>query len=250
MFIMYIDESGDTAPLSQNGRSFLVLTGCIIDANNKNGIEKSLRDIKERYYQDPDIEFKSNFLRYANPDIVGGHSILKLHDRTKYNELEADVAQFMKNIPVTLISVVIRKAEFWAKYPAKNPYDAAYIFLLERFQMFLSERNELGICILDPREGQVEKHYIGEAIDKAHHTLRFDGSKSGVRCNNVIERVLFSTSDLNIGIQIADLYCYPVYHIFEYHKKGEDYWRYNDITLPKLHTKNGKLEGIGLKIFP
>ncbi|MBU0650002.1 DUF3800 domain-containing protein, partial [Patescibacteria group bacterium] len=31
MNLMYIDESGDTIPLSQNGKKFLVLTGCIID---------------------------------------------------------------------------------------------------------------------------------------------------------------------------------------------------------------------------
>lgn len=250
IYIMYIDESGDTIALSQNGKKFLVLTGCIIKADDKIAIEQELRDIKRHYYQNPDIEIKSNFLRYANPDIVGFSSPLKLHDREKYNQLEAEISALLKKIPVTLISVAISKQEFWDKYPAKNPYDSAYIFLLERYQMFLQQEKALGICILDPREGQVEKHYIGESIDKAHHTLRFGGSRLGVKCDNVIERVLFSTSDLNIGIQIADLYCYPVFHVLEYNKKGEEYWRYHDITRLKLHTKDGKLEGIGLKIFP
>lgn len=250
VYIMYIDESGDTAPLSQNGNKFLVLTGCIIKADEKRTIEFQLRDIKSRYYQNPDIEIKSNFLRYANPDIPNCSSPLKLHDREKYNQLEEEVATFLKSIPVTLISVVINKQEFWTRYPAKYPYDSAYIFLLERFQMFLQKEKAIGICILDPREGQVEKHYIGENIDKAHHTLRFDGSRLGVRCDNVIERVLFSTSDLNIGIQIADLYCYPIFHIFEYNKKAEEYWRYNEVTRLKLHNKDGKIEGVGLKIFP
>lgn len=250
LYIMYIDESGDTIPLSQNGKKFLVLTGCIIDAEKKRDVEKILREIKNKYYHNPDIEIKSNFLRYANPDIPNCNSPLKLHDRAKYDQLEAEVADFLKTIPTTLISVAIGKQKFWDKYPSKNPYDSAYIFLLERFQMFLQKEKALGICILDPREGQVEKHYIGESIDKAHHALRFDGSRLGVKCDNVIERVLFSTSDLNTGIQIADLYCYPIFHVLEYNKKPEEYWRYNDITKPKLNTKDGKLEGIGLKIFP
>lgn len=248
--IMYIDESGDTIPLSQNGKKFLVLTGCVVKANEKIAVEQELRSIKMKYYQNPDIEIKSNFLRYANPDIVDCDSPLKLHDREKYNQLEAEIAAFLKKIPVTLIAVAINKQEFWNRYPAKNPYDSAYIFLLERYQMFLQKEPALGICILDPREGQVEKHYIGESIDKAHHALRFGGGRLGVKCDNVIERVLFSTSDLNIGIQIADLYCYPIFHVLEYNKMGQEYWRYNDITRLKLHTKGGMLDGIGLEVFP
>lgn len=248
---MYIDESGDTAPISQNGRNFLVLTGCIFDSDDKREIENKLRKIKRDFYQNPDVEIKSNFLRYANPDLPAYTSPLKLHDRSKYDELEATVTAFLKDIPVTLISVVIDKRKFWTNYPSKNPYESAYVFLLERFQMFLEGKNNaLGICILDPREGQVEKHYIGEEIDQAHHELRFAGSKAGVCCDNIIERVLFSTSDLNIGIQIADLYCYPVFHIFEYNKKPEEYWRYNDITSGKLRNINGRVDGIGLKVFP
>lgn len=250
VYIMYIDESGDTIPLSRNGKKFLVLTGCIIKAEEKISVERELRDIKIRYYQNPDIEIKSNFLRYANPDILDCNSPLKLHDREKYNQLETDISAYLKNIPATLISVAIGKQEFWNKYPAKNPYDSAYIFLLERFQMFLQKEKALGICIIDPREGRVEKHYIGESIDKAHHVLRFDGSKLGVKCDNVIERVLFSTSDLNVGIQIADLFCYPIFHVLEYNKKAGEYWRYNDVTRPKLHTIEGRLDGIGLKVFP
>lgn len=250
VYIMYIDESGDTIPLSQSGKKFLVLTGCVINADDKIALEQELRAIKTKYYQNPDIEIKSNFLRYANPDITDCGSPLKLHDRKKYNQLEADVSAFLKKIPVTLISVAIGKQEFWDKYPAKNPYDSAYVFLVERYQMFLQKEKALGICILDPREGQVEKHYIGESIDKAHHALRFDGSRLGVKCDNVIERVLFSTSDLNVGIQIADLYCYPIFHVLEYNKKSDEYWRYNDVTRLKLHAKKGKIDGIGLKVFP
>jgi len=248
---MYIDESGDTATLSQNGKKFLVLTGCIVEADDKISIEKRLRTIKHRYYQDADVEIKSNFLRYANPDLPDYNSPLKLHARSKYDELEADIAEFLKTIPVTLIAVAIDKSHFWTKYPSKSPYESAYVFLLERFQFFLKNKNDsLGICILDPREGQVEKHYIGEEIDQAHHELRFAGSKAGVCCDNIIERVLFSTSDLNIGIQIADLYCYPIFHIFEYNKKSDEYWRYSDVTSIKFHNKNGKVDGIGLKVFP
>lgn len=243
VYIMYIDESGDTIPLSQNGKKFLVLTGCIIKAEDKTAIEQELRNIKSKYYQNPDIEIKSNFLRYANPDITACNSPLKLHDRKKYDQLEAEVSSFLKKIPVALISVAIDKPAFWNKYPSKNPYDSAYIFLLEHYQMFLEREKALGICILDPREGQVEKHYIGESIDKAHHSLRFDNDRLGIKCTNVIERVLFSTSDLNIGIQIADLYCYPIFHVLEYNKKGSDYWRYNDIT-------KGKIDNIGIKNFP
>lgn len=249
MYLLYIDESGDTIPLSQSGKNFLVLTGCVVHEKDIHQIENSLRQIKEKYYQNPDIEIKSNFLRYANPDI-NTSSILKLNSREKYNELEADVTKFLKEIPITLYSVVIDKKSYWEQYPSQNPYDIAYMFLLERFQKYLKEQEELGICIIDPREGQVEKTFIGKELDYIHNKMRFEDGSFWSQCPNIVERLLFSTSDKTVGIQIADLYCYPIYHMFEYNKKKGEYWRFDEISLCKLYKKDGKLDGYGLKFFP
>lgn len=249
MQIMYIDESGDTISLSQGGKKFLILTGCVINESDKVTIESSFRDIKQKYYQNPEVELKSNFLRYANPDLTQS-SPIKLNDRQKYDELEVDVATFLKNIPVTVFSVVIDKVGYWKQYPSQNPYEIAYIFLLERFQIYLNAQKALGICIIDPREGQVEKSYIGPELDRIHSLLRWNENGFWQKCPNIIERVLFSTSDKTVGIQITDLYCYPVFHVFEYDKKKEAYWRYHDVTYPKLHRKGNQVDGIGLKFFP
>lgn len=250
MKIMYIDESGDTIPLSQNGRKFLVLTGCIVDESNVQDIETELREMKQKYYQNPDIEIKSNFLRYANPDLAYT-SPLKLNDRQKYNELEAEVTAFLKIIPVNLYSVVIDKEAYWQQYPAQNPYDVAYIFLLERFQMFLGAQKALGICIIDPREGQVEKHFMGNELTRLHNMMRWEDSNLWKKCPNIIEKLLFSQSDTTVGIQITDLYCYPIYHMFEYQKTKGSYWRFDELSHPKLiKSSDGKIDGWGLKVFP
>lgn len=247
---MYIDESGDTAPISQKGKNFLVLTGCIIHENDKISIEEKLRKIKIEYYQDPDIEIKSNFLRYANPDLTE-HSPIKLNDRNRYNNLESDLAELLKSISVNLYSVVIHKEGYWKKYPSQNPYNIAYVFLLERFQKFLSDKKSFGISIIDPREGQVEKSFLNDELDKVHDKLRWNDGNFWKKCPNIIEKVLFSASDKTIGIQLADLYCYPIFHIFEYNKKLEDYWRFKDLVSPKLcKDEFGKLDGIGIKFFP
>ena len=249
MQIMYIDESGDTLPISQKGKKFLALTGCIVNENDIPNIESKLRNIKTKFFQNPDIEIKSNFLRYANPDLKES-SPIKLNDRTKYDELEAAMTDFLKNVPVVLYSIVIDKEGYWKQYPSQNPYDVAYVFLLERFQKYLEKEKAYGICIIDPREGQVEKHYIGQELDRLHNKMRWEPSGILNKCPNIIERLLFSTSDKTVGIQIADLYCYPVFHIFEYDKKQNEYWRFNELTLPKLYTQNGALDGFGLKFFP
>lgn len=260
MYLMYIDEAGDTATPQEGGSKFLILLGCIIEEKDKLLIETTFREIKNRYYFDPDIEVKSNFLRYANPDITDKFSPIKLHDRKKYDALEADIAEFLKDIKTTLIAVVIHKKAYWEKYPAQNPYDAAYIFLVERFQTFLSYNNALGLCIIDPREGRVEKQFIGSELGKTHHLLRWEGGGFWKKCPNIIERLLFSPSDATIGIQIADLYAYPIFNVFEYDKNKNEYWRFSDLVLPKLyfHTRvkgeNGKwreqIDGTGLKFFP
>lgn len=249
MQIMYIDESGDTIPLSQKGKQHLVITGCIIDESNCHSIEKDFRNIKQKYYQNSDVEIKSNFLRYSNPDITFD-SPLKLHDRQKYNELEDDMTRFLINIPTKIISVAINKHDYWQQYPSQNPYEVAYMFLLERFQKYLEQIKQLGICIIDPREGQVEKHFLGNELSDLHDKMRWNNNGIWHQCPLIIEKLLFSQSDKTIGIQIADLYCYPVYHMFEYDKKPGEYWRYDEVSKTKIISYNDKIDGVGLKYFP
>ncbi len=234
MYLMYIDESGDTIPLNQKGKKFLVLTGCVIHENEIQKIENDFRQIKQKYYQNFEIEIKSNFLRYANPDLKQS-SPLKLKSREKYDELEKDVSSFLKQISCVLFAVVIDKKTYWEKFPAQNPYDTAYMLLLEQFEKYLDKNNSLGICIIDPREGQVEKHFIGEELTKIHNQMRFEETDFGKKCPRVIEKLLFSQSDKTIGIQITDLFCYPVFHVFEYNKKVNEYWRFNELTKEKLN---------------
>ena len=249
MYLMYVDESGDTIPLSQNGKRFLVLTGCIIHEDSIQAIEGRIRRIKYEYYQDSDIEIKSNFLRYANPDL-SENSPLKLNSRDRYDQLEKDVADFLKGIDVTLYSVVIQKEAYWLQYPAQNPYHIAYVFLLERFQKFLIKKKGLGICVIDPREGQTEKHFIGNELNSLHEKMRHEDGSVWTKCTNVVEKLLFSQSDQTVGIQIADMFCYPIYHVFEYDKNPNEYWRFRELSLPKLFKHEGKIDGYGLKYFP
>lgn len=247
---MYIDESGDTMTIPQKGSKFLVLSGCIIKEENIQTIEKEFRDIKQRYYQNPNIEIKSNFLRYANPELTET-SPLKLNSKQKYNELETEVTALLKKISVTLYSVVIHKETYWDQYPSQNPYDIAYIFLLERFQKYLKKNNSLGICIIDPREGQVEKHFIGNRLSRIHNLMRWEDNELWNKCPNIVEKLLFSQSDGTTGIQITDLYCYPIFNVFEYNKKSNEYWRFSELSESKLfRSDNGLLDGYGLKIFP
>lgn len=250
MKLVYIDESGDTIPISQDGSKFFVLTACIIDESDRQKIENDFRFIKKEFYQNPDIEFKSNFIRYANPDIPKHESPLKLHSRERYDDLEEKLSNFLKQVPVCIISVVIGKEYYWKRYPSQNPYDAGYIFLLERVQHELKSQNALGIVIIDPRDGRVEKQLIGDGLERIHHLMRFNQiHESYTSTPNIVERLLYSDSKNTIGIQIADLYCYPVFHIFEYNKNPEEYWRYHEITYPKFRSVNGKVNGYGLKMF-
>lgn len=102
-----------------------------------------------------------------------------------------DVTHLLQEIPVTLFSVAIHKAAYWQQYPSQNPYEIAYIFLIEQYQKFLQAKDALGICIIDPREGQVHKSFIGLELDQIHHLMQWEKSDSWHPCPNVIERVLF-----------------------------------------------------------
>lgn len=262
---MYIDESGDTTMLEQGGSKILVVSGCIIEEKDKQDIEITFREIKKKYYQNQDIEIKSNFLRYANPKIGNSDksSPIKLFDQNQYNQLQKEIQDFLKIIPVTMISSVIDKKGYWTKYPSQNPYEIAYIFLLERFQTFLQNKDALGLCIIDPREGRVvDKKQMDRDLNNTHQLLRWEKGGFWKPCPRIIEKILFSDSALTVGIQIADLFCYPIYHIFQYDKiKGEYEW-FDKISMPKFYyhseitassNKNEIgpiIDRTGLKFFP
>jgi len=260
---MYVDESGDTSALEQGGSRVLALSGCIFKESDKQGIEEELRKIKKRYYQDPDIEIKSNYLRYANPSIKDPlkKSPIKLYEQKMYDSLQKDIQEYLKSLPITLISIVIDKKKYWERYPAQNPYSAAYVFLLERFQTFLQFNEALGLCVVDPREGGVtNKRKMDKELNDTHQLLRWEKGGFWKPCPRIIEKILFSDSALTAGIQIADLYCYPIFHLFQYNKKSGEYQWFDEISWPKLYfhgnIKNEEdvfvpqILGTGLKCFP
>lgn len=250
MKLIYVDESGDTQPISQGGSRYFVLAGYVVAESDRKAIEIDLREIKRSFYFDPDIEFKANAIRYANPDITDRESPLKLNSRRRYDDLEAELAEYLRNLPGTVLAVVIDKEYYWERYPAQNPYEAAYMFLLERLQMCLAADDSLGIVIIDPREGRVDKHFIGDHLERLHHRMRFrDSHIWQMRTTCIVERLLYSDSASTVGIQIADLFAYPIFHIFEYDKAPADYWRYATVVSPKLYRPGGVLLGRGLKVF-
>lgn len=247
MKILYIDESGDTTSFEQGGKKTLVLTGCIIDEKDKRDMELRFREIKKKYYQNPDIEIKSNFLRYANPRISDPNKIspIKLYDQAQYDSLQSEIQAFLKSIPTHVIAVVVDKKGYWSRYPSQNPYHTAYTLLLERFQAYLDSKESLGICIIDPREGRVvDKRFIDKDLDIVHGSLRWKNDGDRKQCLSVIEKALFSDSALTVGIQIADLYCYPIFNVFEYDKKAGEYEWFDTISQPKLDPSDG------LRFFP
>jgi hypothetical protein len=229
MKLFYIDESGDTAPLENGGTKIFTLAGTIIDDSDYQNIEEPLRQIKQKYFNNPDIEIKSNFLRYANP-LIKIDSPLKLNLKEKYDDLEAEVTKLLIDIPVQVIATAINKTDYWQNSPSGNVYAHAYEKLLLQFQKYLAKENERGLCVIDPRENMGEKHYFGNEINDLHERLRH--IKNNVP--NIIEKLLFSESHQTIGIQLADLYGYPLFHIQEYRKNPSEYWRYNETTARKL----------------
>ena len=66
----------------------------------------------------------------------------------------------------------------------------------------------------------------------------------------VLEFVSLTRVKAKLRRLLTDLYCYPIFHVFEYNKGSNEYWRFCDVTLKKFYLVNGKLDGYGLKFFP
>jgi len=86
--------------------------------------------------------------------------------------------------------------------------------LLERIQICLTEHNSLGIVIIDPRDGRVEKKFIGDGLERIHHKMRFGNMPISKKPTpNIVERLLYSDSKTQLGYSLRTYIAIP-YFIF------------------------------------
>ena len=129
------------------------------------------------------------------------------------------------------------------QFPDWDIFNAAWTFLVERFDHFLSEKgvNEYGSMIIDESENFMESTTITVLKRLFLHKTKYCGFK------RVNEGFSIFPSYSHYGLQLADISSYCPLKALNVCDKFRPYWQ---IIKGKIRNKNGNILGYGFKVFP
>ena len=241
MKIMFLDESGDHS-LEKIDATYpvFVLAGCIFDFVYYTAtVEPLVQTLKQKHFSRTDIIFRSYDIRKQKNDFVS------LVDKRKREAFSQDVNNLLSKLEFSIIAAAINKQHLKEQYvDPDNPYHLCFRFILERSIMFLGRQKEQLMLRIESRETHNDRKLAQE-----YETFRVGDSRfTKEEIQSKLSDLSFNKKSQNIaGMQIADLVAYPI------GKWAMDKKRENEafeVIKSKIHSKDGKYLGYGLKVFP
>lgn len=254
-YVIYVDESGDHSLASIDADyPLFLLSFCIFrKADYVNVVVPKLQEFKFRWFghdlivlHENDIAKRKKPFRFLDYDGI----------RTRFM---AELTGIIAAAPMTIISAVIRKDMLRRRYTRpENPYQLALLFCLERTQEFLQVQEQTAgttYVVCEARSNRKKDGELGREdqelelefrrIVAGKHPLQpYDGS--GVMPNF---EITFASKQMNSsGLQIADLMARPIgLSVLRPDQPNRAF----ETIRGKLWTgADGKLPGLGLKVFP
>lgn len=241
MKIMFLDESGDHS-LEKIDKSYPIfsLAGCIFDFEYYHSkVEPAFQDLKHRHFGSTDVILRSYDIRKQKGDFAC------LVDRAKREAFYADLNALMSGTQYTIIAGAINKLKLKSQYSApENPYHLCFNFIMERAIMFSGSTKESIMFRIESRETHNDKVLAQEYEKFKKGSGRFTSAEIGAKFADLA----FNQKSQNIiGMQISDLVAYPIGRwALDEAKENRAF----EILKPRIHSKDGKLLGYGLKLFP
>ncbi len=218
-FTLYLDESGDHLLYSEEEyvnnpklETHCTLLGFVVPNNNKPVIKKALKDIKEHFWSTDEVVLHSVKIRHKQGPFAIFHYLPNMYEDFKIKIIEA-----IKIATPTIICSSLNKRVWIAKYPRKyffkdDPYDQAFVFLLERYARFLNEQkgdNVVGKMSVEKRDPKKDKTLKDTYLFVKNNGTQY---KNKDYFNRLADKMDFDDKDYNIpGLQLSDYCSYPFY---------------------------------------
>lgn len=235
MYLLYLDESGDTSNWQQ--QSHFVIAGIGVFEFRIHGLETRLRDVQEKYF--PQIPTP---IVFHATDIHSGKDIFRTLSKDVREHLLEDLYNiiFENRFPNIIVFGAVLGRE-----SSKNPYEdrsrtfeevicSFNSFLVENYRIH-HEREERfgnkGLVIIDK--------YREEQYKQLLDTFLEEGTKYGYLAN-IVDIPYFARCRDTPMLQLADLCAYA---IFRFYVKHDD--TYFNLIRPRLfRTVHGRLFGL------
>ena len=204
MLVCYVDETGDSAPLSSptaDIQPVIVIAGLILNQKTLASVTPDLLYLKRRFF--PARE-PSRFLDWMQVEVKGREirRMVASPRRREHTDATGFVDQLvalLENHEASLIGRVWVK-QIGTAVNDRALYTSSIQAICTYFQNFLSGRDETGIVIIDSRE-KMQNVKVVEAI----FTQKFRAA--GDAYPRILEVVTFGHGRSHGGIQLADLLC-------------------------------------------
>ena len=240
---LYLDESGSPAMTTRGlkNQRWLTLAGFYVLAENWRTVHEGLSALKANWLADyvsepDDVELHST-------DFGSNAPWRELYDDGKWDDFLIAISDMIEGLPITTLSATIDKQEHAAKYVAPmDPYELAYEFVIERFDLALKPTDSCGAVVIDPRnEG---KGALDDRMRIVHRELRRARS-------TIVEDPFFPASSLSAGLQVADVCAWAVRKHFQAAAgKGKETPIYAGVKARYRRSGSGTIKGYGEKVFP
>lgn len=242
-YFLFADECGDQC-LSKYDANFPIFTLCgiIVSRDQARNLEKEMKDLKLKIWNDKGIILHSHEIRRHK----NAFAILQDADARKlfYQELDRILGT---NDAYVIVSSAVLKDEYIRKYGKLGDiYSQSLAFLLERAVFYVDDKNTgVGAYIeaMLERRGKEED----KTLSQSYNTLRETGTYwvSSERMKTTIQKLTFVPKTANIiGLQIADLVAYPIAcHILRPDSPNPAF----DIIRKNIYVSDGK--ELGMKVL-
>ena len=257
MHLVYVDESGDDGfsksglyKFSETPSPFFTRTAVIVHDWKWKSIVSEIRDFRIKYSIPASEEihateilngrarsYSSSGKRVSLTNFFGQ----KWPNRSDRKDLLLDFCRTIVSLDLSYIGVAIDKSciDTSKNNFRKIPKDFSWELLIERINYFLSEaKDQRGMIISDATERNLEVYH--RAFAKA-----LIASSLHIKEFHFIETLLFEPSDSSDLLQVSDVVAYAVGRKFN---SNDD--SLFSVLEPKFVTRNGTLNGVGLKVWP
>lgn len=235
MAVMYVDDSGSASYNDHTGH--FVLSGVMVDDSKIKDLQRTVFEYKQSNFEGAFVDAEIHV-----HDMYKSRGDFKMVDHTERINLLNKLYEMISGLDFAGISVVIDKATFQNRTPTASVLSTAWMFLLERYGMFLEEKQiDAGYLRIDRSSNKVQNRIV-EIV----HRFTYTGTR--YQSMSRIRHPIFADSSGVYGIQVADALAYCTSQHKIHPNKFGKYW---DMVYPKLQTnRHGKIEGYGYKEYP
>jgi hypothetical protein len=237
----FLDECGDHS-LTKIDPDFPLFVLSLILVKRKDYLSTilpTLNGLKLRYWDHEGVNLHGRDIRMKTGPFAF------LNDMTRRDEFMSEISSIMRRLPYTLFVVGIHKDKLCKQYSdAKNPYDLALTFVMERLFYWMRDHGQASLPITAESRGRNEDNDLKATLFDV--ITKGTGHLSPEKLQRYCFPMLFHDKRKNIaGIQLADLCAHPsARHILIPEQPNQAF----EAIKPHIYSANG--HDYGWKVFP